>query len=200
MKEKNNIEKAAAEKQIELLTTALGNAATNYRYWMNAAGKQYPRLYPKGVAVSPFNAIMLALHSDRNGGKTNLYTTFSEAKKQGYAVREHEKGVPFLFYNWDKYVNRNNPLDVVSRTDYQALDDAAKSQYKGIQNREVRTLFNVDQTLLPMVDKETYDILVDNYGGEQFRAESDEQEKNLHIRVNDFIGIIIIACNKNLTS
>ena len=31
MKEKNNIEKAAAEKQVELLATAFGNAATNYR-------------------------------------------------------------------------------------------------------------------------------------------------------------------------
>ena len=196
MKEKNNIEKAAAEKQVGLLSSALGNAATNYRYWLNAAGKQYPRLYPKGVAVSQFNAIMLALHSDRNGSVTNLYTTFSEAKKQGYAVREHEKGVPFLFYNWDKYVNRNNPQDVISRSDYQALDDATKSQYKGIQNREVRTLFNVDQTLLPMVDKETYDKLIDNYGGEQFRAKSDEKEKALHVRVNDFIE----AMRKNLVS
>lgn len=187
MKEKNNIEKAAAEKQVELLATALGNAATNYRYWMNAAGKQYPRLYPKGVTVSPFNAIMLALHSDRNGGKTNLYTTFSEAKKQGYAVREHEKGVPFLFYNWDKYVNRNNPQDVISRSEYQALDDAAKAQYKGIQNREVRTLFNIDQTLLPMVDKEQYDVLLEQHCPDPFPDKSDEQYTQIVQKTKDFV-------------
>ena len=34
MKEKNNIEKAAAEKQVELLATALGNAVNNNRYWL----------------------------------------------------------------------------------------------------------------------------------------------------------------------
>ncbi len=187
MKEKNNIEKAAAEKQVELLSNALGNAVNNNSCWLNAAGKQYPKLYPKGVAVSPFNAIMLTLHSSKTNSLLNLYTTFSEAKKQGYAVREHEKGVPFLFYNWDKYVNRNNPQDVISRSDYQALDDAAKSQYKGIQNREVRTLFNIDQTLLPMVDKERYDVLLEQYCPEPFPDKSDEQYTQIVQQTKDFV-------------
>lgn len=187
MKEKTTFEKAASDKQVELLATALGAAAEGNRYWLNAGGKHYPQFYPKGVAVSPFNAVMMALHSDKNGAKTNMYTTFAEAKAQNHAVREHEKGVPFLFYNWDKYVNRNNPQDIISRSDHQELDNEAKSQYKGIKSREVRTLFNLDQTLLPITDKEAYDRLLDRHGGEQFRAPSGQQEKNLHIRVNDFM-------------
>lgn len=32
-----------------------------------------------------------------------LFTLYSETKVRGAAVREHEQGVPFLFYNWNKY-------------------------------------------------------------------------------------------------
>lgn len=187
MKEKTTIEKAAVEKQVEMLSAALGASAEGDRYWLNAGGKQSPKLYPKGLAVSPFNALMMALHSDRNGGKTNLFTTFTDAKAKGYAVREHEKGVPFLFYHWNKYVNRNNPQDIISRDKYLELDDTGQKQYKGIKNREVRTLFGIDQTLMPMADAETYEKLVNEQGGEQYRALSSQQEKNLHIRVNNFI-------------
>ena len=48
MKEKSAIEKNAAEKQVELLSSALGNAAEAGGYWLNTGGKQYPRFYPKG--------------------------------------------------------------------------------------------------------------------------------------------------------
>ena len=40
---------------------------------------------------------------------------------QGASVRENEQGVPFLFYNWNKYVHRNNPEQVISRDDYMKL-------------------------------------------------------------------------------
>lgn len=187
MKEKSTIEKSAADKQVEMLSNALGASVEGGRYWLNAGGKHYPKLYPKGLLASPFKALMMALHSDSKGGKTNLFTTFTEAKTQGYAVKEHEKGVPFLFYNWDKYVNRNNPQDIIPRENYLQLDDADKRQYKGIKNREVRTLFNIDQTLLPRADAATYEKLLNQHGGEQYRALSEQQEKNLHVRVNEFI-------------
>lgn len=35
-----------------------------------------------------------------------------------------------------------------------------QKQYKGIHNREIRTLFNIDQTTLPYVDKEEYDMVL----------------------------------------
>ena len=45
---------------------------------------------------------------------------------RGAAVREHEQGVPFLFYNWNKYVNRNNPNETIDRTAYLQLDEEQK--------------------------------------------------------------------------
>ena len=187
MKEKSQAEKIAAERQAELLSSALGNAASAKGYWLNASGKTYPRFYPKGLAVSPFNALVMALHSDQTGSKTNLFMPFSEAKKQGVAVREHERGVPFLFYNWNKYVNRNNPNDVISRADYQVLDAEQQRQYKGVHNREIRTLFAVDQTTLPFADEKAYKKLLAEYGNAEERGVGEGDERALHIRFNDFL-------------
>ena len=79
MKEKSQFEKNAADKQVELLSEALNGAVSAGGHWLNATGKGYPKFYPKGVAVSPFNALFMALHSDKTGSKTNLCTLCSEA-------------------------------------------------------------------------------------------------------------------------
>lgn len=118
MKEKSPQEKNAAERQVSLITEALSKAADNKGVWLNEQGKQYPRFYPKGAAVSPFNALVMGLNSDKNGFSTNLYTLFSEAKKRDESVMAHERGVPFNWYAWNKYVNRHNPEDIISRKDY----------------------------------------------------------------------------------
>lgn len=187
MKEKSQIEKNAEERQIELLSTALNEASNAGGHWLNAAGKGFPKFYPRGVAVSPFNGLFMALHSDRNGCKTNLFTLYSDAKARGTSVREHEQGVPFLFYNWNKYVHRNNPEDIISRDAYLKLDEEVQKQYKGIHNREIRTLFNIDQTTLPYVDKEEYDMVLLKDGSAVERGYSEADERRLHIRFNDFL-------------
>ena len=187
MKEKSQIEKNAQEKQVYLLSSALDEAANIGGHWLNVPGKGYPKFYPKGVAVSPFNGLFMALHSDRNGCKTNLFTLYSDAKARGTAVREHEQGVPFLFYNWNKYVHRNNPEDIISREAYLKLDEEVRKQYKGVHNREIRTLFNIDQTTFPYVDKEAYDSVLLKDGSVVERGYSEADERRLHGRFNGFL-------------
>ena len=187
MKEKNQIEQQAAEKQVTLISDALDQASNTQGYWLNPSGKTYPIIYPKGVAVSPFNALIMALHSDKNDSRSNLFTTFSEAKAQGYAVREHEKGVPFIFYNWNRYVNIHNPDDKIYRADYLKLDDAGKKMYKGIHNREIRTLFTLDQTTRPLADKKGYEKTLEHYGTAEDRGMRNADDRKLHIRFNDFL-------------
>ena len=187
MKEKNEFEKRAADKQISLLSQALTSAVDAGGHWLNASGKLYPKLYPKGFAVSPFNAVVLALASDAKGCKTNLFTLFSEAKARGESVREHEKGVPFLFYNWNKYVNRNNPDDVISRETYTELPEQDKQLYKGVKNRETRMLFNIDQTLLPMSNETEYNIALRKNGNVEERGYGAKEDKQLHGHVNAFL-------------
>lgn len=187
MNEKSPIEKNAAQRQAGLLVQALAGAGDAGRYWLNPSGKAQPRFYPKGVSVSPFNALVMALDSDAKGCKTNLYTLFAEAKRRGEPVREHEKGAPFLFYNWNRYVNRNNPEDTIDRKAYLQLPEENKQHYKGIHNREVRTVFNIDQTLLPMADAQAYTDLLKRDGGAEERGHGESDDRKLHIRVNDFL-------------
>ena len=187
MQEKNPQEKAAAEKQAELLINAMERAKENGGVWLNPAQKTAPRFYPRGVNVSAFNALTMALHSDQNHYKTNEYTLFSEAKKRGESVQSKEKGVPFNWYNWKEYVNRHNPEDVISREDYKALDEKQQADYKGVRSREVRALFNIDQTTLPFVDKERYAEEVKTNGTYEDREHSKSEADHLTIAVNDFI-------------
>lgn len=187
MKEKSPIEKKAEEKQINLLSAALREASNAGGHWLNASGKKFPRLYPQGVSASPFNALFMALHSDKNGCKTNLFSLYSDAKARGAAVREQEQGVPFLYYNWNKYVHRNNPDETIDRATYLELDDEKKAQFKGVHNREIRTLFNIDQTMLPYIDKKSYEEAVKQDGNAQERGYTEADNRRLHSRFNDFL-------------
>ena len=190
MKEKSQFEKNAADKQVELLSGALSGAVSAGGHWLNATGKGYPKFYPAGVAVSPFNALFMALHSDKHGCKSNLFTLYSEAKARGESVKEHEKGVPFLFYNWNKYVNRNNPNEVISRDDYQKLSPEEKNRYTGVHNREIRTLFNIDQTLLPHVDRKAYDDALAKYGNSVEQGFGEKELRELRPKFNAFVQSI----------
>ena len=185
-KEKSPQEKAAVEREKELLAGALDGAASSGGYWLNASGRTAPRFYPKGPDVSPYNALVLGMHADRGGYKTARYFSFNEAKKYGEAVLQGEKGVPFHWYNWEKYVNRNDPKDTLSREDYLQLDKEEKRQYKGVRNREIRILFNVDQTTLPLSSPETYGILLENHGGINDRGNLKAEQRQLRNAVNHF--------------
>lgn len=164
MTEKNQQEKMAAARQVELFTRAFEKAKDNGGVWLDNKGRKAPGLYQKQLQVSPFNAIILGMHADQHNYKTNQYTLFSEAKKRGESVQTKEKGVPFLWYNWNEYVSKSNPDDRISRADYQALSTERQSDYKGIRTREVRAMFNIEQTTLPMVDKTSYEKVVQDFG------------------------------------
>lgn len=177
---KSQTERKAAERQVKLLTDALLRCTSNGRVWMNPDGKLYPDFYPKGPSISPFNAITLTLFADDNAFRTNLYTTFQEARRRNEGVKGAERGVPFNWYNWNSYVNHNKPDDIISRKAYLELSAEEKKQYKGVHNREIRTLFNLDQTLTPVVDPSGYSKAVGWNGGKAEREGAQTEEKIRH--------------------
>lgn len=189
-KDKSPQEKAAVEREKELLSGALNGAASSGGYWLNASARTAPRFYPRGPEVNPFNALMLGMHADRGGYKTARYFSFNEAKKYGDAVLQGEKGVPFHWYKWEQYVNRNDSNDTMSREDYLRLDKEEQKQYKGVRNREIRILFNVDQTTLPDANPETYQDLLENCGGINDRGNLKAEERQLRNAVNHFVAQI----------
>ncbi len=186
MKEKTPNEQVASARQSELLATALEGAALDGT-WLNASGKLTPKIYGHGPSVSPFNALTLALHSDAHGYRSNLYTSFADARKRGDSVLKEERGVPFLYYRWDKYVNRHNAEDVISRDDYKALSPEMQKQYKGVRQREVRTLFNLEQTTLPMADKAGYEAAMQKDGAASERGFKGYEDQVARTELNDFI-------------
>ena len=196
MSERTQTEQNAADRRRELLTEALDRAAAG-GVFLNEQGKASPGIYnsASGTSLSAFNALILALHSDRGGFKTNQYTPFPEAKKRGDNVQAGEKGVPFVWYRWNEFRDRSNAERTISRQEYNALSDEEKKGYAPVRDREIRSLFNIEQTTLPLSDKEAFEAAVKEFGPASVRGESEQEDKKLRMEVNDFLK----AIGENLT-
>ncbi|MEO5204545.1 zincin-like metallopeptidase domain-containing protein, partial [Bacteroides ovatus] len=59
--------------------------------------------------------------------------------------------------------------------------------YKGVKNREIRVLFNIDQTLLPMANETAYTTALKKDGTVEDRGYGDKEDKQLHGCVNGFL-------------
>ena len=187
MTDKNQQEQTAMQRQVELLSAALGRAKENDGLFLNPLGKKTPALYPKLLPVSHFNALTLALRSDEKGYSTNLYTMYVDAKKRGDSVLTGEKGVPYIWYYWNDFVAKDDQQKKISRDDYKSLSPEEQSKYKPVRTKEIRTLFNLQQTSLPESDKVAFDKAVKEYGPNAGREDTVQDEKKLHMEVNEAI-------------
>lgn len=182
--------KTGAERQAAFLVTALERASEQNGVLLNGTKKQTPRFFDKGLRVNPVNALIMAIHSDMGGYKTNSYVQFNDTKNRGEAIRKGEKGVPFLWTNTSEYVNKDNPEDKISRESFKVLSESEQAQYKPSPKEDVYVLFNIDQTTMPNVHKEDYDKQVQLYGGAasvQDTSYMDKDDKAKRISVNQFI-------------
>ena len=66
MEEKNQQEKMAIVRQVELFENAFNKAKENGGMWLANDGRKAPKLYLKPLQISAFNAIILGMHSDQN--------------------------------------------------------------------------------------------------------------------------------------
>lgn len=187
MKEEANTPRQnTIERQTEILVAALEKAKDKNGLLLNGTKKTFPRFLDKNLRINPVNALMMAMHSDLNEGKTNVYTLFSETKSRGEAVKKGQKGVPFTWTNFNEYVNKDNPEDKISRKEFFLLDDKDKELYKVNPREEINILFNLDQTTMHHVNKEDYDKQIKENGPLQDR-ENQVTEKNQRIEVNQYI-------------
>ena len=176
---------SAALVQSEMLIAALVAAGADHGVWLNKDGKRNPDFVQHGQVVSPFNSLMMNLHADANGYKTNQYMTFNDARKAGVSVKKGETGLPFNWYNWDKYVSRINSNDIIDKEKYDALPAEEKDLYKGLRTKEEKKIFNVDQTTMSSVAKPQYKELLEKEAKSVLgRGEKDvlvvEEGKNLY--------------------
>lgn len=182
MAEENINKKTGAERQAEVLVAALERANKNGGTLLNAWQKAMPQFYDKTLRITPVNALIMAMHSDKGEFKTNSYTMFNETHDRSEAVKKGQKGVPFVWQNLNQYVNKDNAEDKISRAEYNSLADAEKAKYKVNPREDVYTVFNIDQTTMSHVHKEEYAKQLELYG-----AERPKDDKHLRMDVNKFI-------------
>ena len=183
MADRKQSEQHAAQRQKELLAEALEKARTEGGVLLNQAGKTAPRLHPRDTGVSAFNALVLALHSDRGGYRTNLYTPFPRAKRDGDAVKDGEKGVPFIWYRWNEYRSKADDGKTVTKAEYDALPAERKSDYSPVRDRQVRTLFNIEQTTLPLSDPEAFRNALKEHGTTADRHLKDDKQTRIDVNL-----------------
>ena len=91
MAEETIQKKTGTERQAAFLVTALERASQQNGVLLNGTKKQTPRFFDKGLRVNPVNALIMAIHSDMGGYKTNSYVLFNDTKNRGEAVRKGER-------------------------------------------------------------------------------------------------------------
>ena len=187
MAEETIQKKTGTERQAAFLVSALERASQQNGVLLNGTMKQAPRFYDKGLRVNPVNALIMAIHSDQGNYKTNSYVLFNDTKNRGEAIRKGEKGVPFMWTNNNEYVNKDNPEDKISRTEFKKLSEADQARYKPNPKEDVYVLFNIDQTTMPNVHKEDYEKHLSQFGGVEQGTNLDKDDKAKRISVNQFI-------------
>ena len=187
MAEETIQKKTGTERQAAFLVSALERASQQNGVLLNGTMKQAPRFYDKGLRVNPVNALIMAIHSDQGNYKTNSYVLFNDTKNRGEAIRKGEKGVPFMWTNNNEYVNKDDPEEKISRTEFKKLSEADQARYKPNPKEDVYVLFNIDQTTMPNVHKEDYEKHLSQFGGVEQGTNLDKDDKAKRISVNQFI-------------
>ena len=187
MTPKNHQEQKATDTQVGIIAQAMENAAKNGGVLLNANRRTAPTLYPRGRGTGSFNSLVLGLHADQGGYKTGVYTLFNEAKKADVSIKQKQHGVPVMFTKWDSYANVKNPEVKISKDEYKALSESDKALYRPKPTRELRVLFNIDQTTMSSVKKEDYESLVKGNGSLESRGAKPVDDNTNRIKVNDFL-------------
>lgn len=176
------IKKTGLERQKEVLIEALERAAKENGLFLNTNYKQQPHFYNKELQITPVNSLMMAMHSDNGNFKSNAYTTFQNLQANNAAIRRGQKGVPFIWSNLNEYVEIANPENKITKDSFNKLSEEDKGRYRVNPKENVFTLFNLDQTTLPFVHKDSYKTHINDTG-----QTAPHDEKELRIDINKYI-------------
>lgn len=176
------IKRTGLERQKEVLIEALERAAKENGLFLNTNYKRQPHFYNKELQITPVNSLMMAMHSDNGNFKSNAYTTFQNLQANDAAIRRGQKGVPFIWSNLNEYVEIVNPENKITKDSFNKLSEEDKGRYRVNPKENVFTLFNLDQTTLPFVHKDSYKTHINDTG-----QTAPHDEKELRIDINKYI-------------
>ena len=151
-----------------ILLGALAAAKANDGVWMNKESKSNAEFIFSHTPVTAYNNIMMNLQSDQKGYRTNVFTSFNNAQKNGVAVKQGEKATPFNWTQWD-YQNLTDKNDIISNKKYEKLSDEEKKMYGKHASRLTQYIYNIDQTTYPAVGGDQFVTLLKEKGAQQER-------------------------------
>lgn len=149
-----------------ILLGALAAAKANNGVWMNKESKSNAEFIFSHTPVTAYNNIMMNLQSDQKGYRTNVFTSFNNAQKNGVAVKQGEKATPFNWTQWD-YQNLTDKNDIISNKEYEKLSDEEKKMYGKHASRLTQYIYNIDQTTYPAVGGDQLVTLLKEKGAQQ---------------------------------
>lgn len=149
-----------------ILLGALAAAKANDGVWMNKESKSNAEFIFSHTPVTAYNNIMMNLQSDQKGYRTNVFTSFNNAQKNGVAVKQGEKATPFNWTKWD-YQNLTDKNDIISNKEYEKLSDEEKKMYGKHASRLTQYIYNIDQTTYPAVGGDQFVTLLKEKGAQQ---------------------------------
>ena len=145
-----------------LLLGALELAKGNKGIWMNKAGKSNAEFIGAKRPIMAYNNIMMNLQSDRQGYRSNVYTTYDSAKDAGTTVKQNEESLAFNWVKWD--YQHVGTKELISREDYDKLPAEEKEFYTKHKSKEEYGIFNIDQTTMPAGKQADYTALLKDKG------------------------------------
>ena len=145
-----------------LLLGALELAKGNKGIWMNKAGKSNAEFIGAKRPIMAYNNIMMNLQSDKQGYRSNVYTTYDSAKDAGMAVKQNEESLAFNWIKWD--YQHVATKELISREDYDKLPAEEKEFYTKHKSKEEYGIFNIDQTTMPAGKQADYTALLKDKG------------------------------------
>lgn len=151
-----------------ILLGALAAAKANDGVWMNKESKSNAEFIFSHTPVTAYNNIMMNLQSDQKGYRTNVFTLFNNAQKNGVAVKQGEKATPFNWTLWN-YQNLTDKNDIISNKEYEKLSDEEKKMYGKHASRLTQYIYNIDQTTYPAVGGDQFVTLLKEKGAQQER-------------------------------
>lgn len=151
-----------------ILLGALAAAKANNGVWMNKESKSNAEFIFSHTPVTAYNNIMMNLQSDQKGYRTNVFTSFNNAQKNGVAVKQREKATPFNWTQWD-HQNLTDKNDIISNKEYEKLSDEEKKMYGKHASRLTQYIYNIDQTTYPAVGGDQFVTLLKEKGAQQER-------------------------------
>lgn len=149
-----------------ILLGALAAAKANDGVWMNKESKSNAEFIFSHTPVTAYNNIMMNLQSEQKGYRTNVFTSFNNAQKNGVAVKQGEKATPFNWTQWD-YQNLTDKNDIISNKEYEKLSDEEKKMYGKHASRLTQYIYNIDQTTYPAVGGDQFVTLLKEKGAQQ---------------------------------